>query len=271
MIDIEYYKNYFKEYALKYINMCDKKEDRTLVEYKLAHTYRVRDNIVKIANSCNLSNHDKNIAELIGLFHDIGRFKQYVEYKSYNDNSTVNHAIYSANIIKDENVIKDNISDEDFDVIYKAIYYHNVYKVEKIEENLTPRQIYFLNMIRDADRLDIYYGMARLVPKMNEAERCIWYNERENVGDISDLIYEQILNNISPSMKECKSVTESQFARMSWIFEDMSFREALNIIVNEKYFENIYEDMIRSNRAEEMYKHVMNYLHDMIKNNKKLL
>lgn len=270
MIDIEYYKNYFKEYALKYINMCEKKEDKTLVEFKLAHTYRVRDNIVKIANSCNLSKHDKNIAELIGLFHDIGRFKQYIEYKSYNDSATVNHAIFSANIIKDENVIKD-VSDEDFEVIYKAIYYHNVYKVDKIEEKLTDRQIYFLNMIRDADRLDIYYSMARIVPKMTREERYIWYNEREDTEEVSDLIYEQIFNNISPSMKECKTIVDSQFARMSWVFEDMSFREALNIILDEKYFESIHEDMIKSNRAEKMYEYIMEYLKGMLKNNKKLL
>lgn len=270
MIDIEYYKNYFKDYALKYINMCEKEEDKKLVEYKLAHTYRVRDNIVRISNSLNLSEHDRKIAELIGLFHDIGRFKQYIEYKSYDDKKTVNHAIFSANIIKDDNVIKD-ISKEDFDVIYKAIYYHNVYKVDKIEEKLTDKEIYFLNMIRDADRLDIYMGMARLVPKMSKEERYIWYNEREDSGEISDLIYNEVLANISPDMKDCKTVVESQFARMSWIFEDFTFREALSIIIEEKYFEYIYRDMIKSDKANRMYDYIMDYLKETLKNNKKLL
>lgn len=262
MIDIEYYKNYFKEYALKYIDMCDKKEDKTLVEYKLFHTYRVRDNILKIAKSCNLSEYDINIAELIGLFHDIGRFRQYIEYKSYNDNETVNHAIYSANIIKEDNVLH-GISKEDFNVIYKAVYYHNVYKVEKIEEKLTDREIYFLNMIRDADRLDIYNAMANVVPKLSKEERYIWYNEREDIAYISDLIYEQILNNISPSMKDCKTVVESQFARMSWIFENVNFKETVNIILKEKYFEKIYDDMKKSNIANIMYEHVIKCLNDV--------
>ena len=247
-MDIEYYKNYFKEYALKYINMCDKKEDKTLVEYKLLHTYRVRDNILKIAKSCNLSEYDINIAEIIGLFHDIGRFRQYIEYRSYNDKTTVNHAIYSANIIKEDNILHD-ISKED-----------NVYKVEKIDEVLTEREVYFLNMIRDADRLDIYNAMANIVPKLSKEERYIWYNEREDTADISDLIYNQILNNISPNMGDCKTVVESQFARMSWIFEDVNFRETVNIILQERYFEKICDDMKKSNRANIMCEHVMKFL-----------
>ncbi|MDO4282459.1 MAG: HD domain-containing protein [Clostridia bacterium] len=262
MKNIDYYKEYFKNYALQYINMCDKKEDKTLVEYKLAHTYRVRDNMLRIAKSCQLAKHDIHLAEVIGLFHDIGRFKQYIEYGSYDDKSTVNHAIYSAQIIKEENILKD-LSCEDFNIVYKAIYYHNVYKVEKIDEKLTQKEIYFLNMIRDADRLDIYKGMAESVPKMNEEERYIWYNERENTEEISDLIYEQILSDISPSMKDCKTIVESQFARMSWIFEDFHFKEAIHMIIQGKYFEKIYEDMKKSNRANEMYEHMMKCLYDI--------
>ena len=250
-MDIVYYKKYFDDYVKKYLDLCKNEDERALVEYRIAHTYRVRDNMVRIAKSCNLLDSDLKIAEIIALFHDIGRFKQFYLYGTYDDKVSVNHAIYSANVVKEDNILAE-FSKEDFDIIYKAIYYHNVYK---IQDELTAKERYFLDMIRDADRLDIYKGMADYVPNISSSKRYVWYNEREDTKDISDLIYSQILENISPSMKDCKSVVESQFARMSWIFHDFAFKEAINIIINEKYFEKIHDDMKKSEKSEIMYEY----------------
>ena len=183
----------------------------------------------------------------------------------------MNHAVFSAQIIKENQILQEEIEEEDKKVIYQAVFYHNVYKIEEIEEELSERSIYFLKMIRDADRLDIYKSMAEVVPKLSPKERYIWYNERTDENQISDLIYHQILENDSPSMKDCKTIVESQFARISWVFRDTSFKESIVIILNEKYFEKIHEDMKHSERSEEMYEHVMKYLIDMLEHDKTLL
>ena len=264
MFDFEIYKNMFDTYAKKYIDLCEKDEDKTLIKYKLEHTYRVKENMGKIANSCNLNEHDMFLAKLIGLFHDIGRFKQYHVYKTYDDKKSVEHAKYSAQILKENNMLK-GLDESDFNVVYKSVYYHSVFLVESIEEKLTSKELFFLNMIRDADRLDIYESMANMVPKMSKEEQFVWYNERDLNGDISDLIYTQIKEYVSPSMKDCKSVSESIFARFSWVFRDFSFKEGINIIITEKYFEKIYDYMIKTSRVNELYKIVMEYMNELVR------
>lgn len=271
MITIQRYTQFLKNYARKYISMVESKEDKSLIEFKLAHTYRVRDNMIKIAKSCNLTEYDQKIAELIGLFHDIGRFEQYVKYRTYDDKKSVNHAVFSAKIIKENKILEEEMSEEDQRVIYQSIFYHNVYRIDEIEEELSERAIYFLKMIRDADRLDIYKSMAEVVPNLSSKERYIWYNERADENEISDLIYHQILEKDSPSMKDCKTIVESQFARISWVFKDISFKESIGIILKKKYFEKIHEDMKHSERSEKMYEYVMKYLVDMLEQDKTLL
>lgn len=271
MITIQKYTQFLKDYAMKYISMVESKEDKSLIEFKLAHTYRVRDNMIKIAKSCNLTEYDQKIAELIGLFHDIGRFEQYVRYRTYDDKKSVNHAIFSAQIIKENKILQEEIAKEDQQVIYQSIFYHNVYRIEEIEEELSERSLYFLKMIRDADRLDIYKSMAEVVPNLSLKERYIWYNERADENEISNVIYHQILENDSPSMKDCKTIVESQFARISWVFKDICFKESIRIILKENYFKKIHEDMKHSERSEEMYEHVMKYLIAMLEQNKTLL
>ena len=42
----------------------------------MIHTYHVADNAREIAKKLNLSKEDIELAELIGLLHDIGRFEE---------------------------------------------------------------------------------------------------------------------------------------------------------------------------------------------------
>jgi len=48
----------------------------TNIKHKWEYSLRVCKNIVDIGKSLNLSEEELNLAETIGLFHDVGRFEQ---------------------------------------------------------------------------------------------------------------------------------------------------------------------------------------------------
>ena len=75
----EKYKKIFKDFVLNFNN---NDED---IEYKINHSYRVADLCVKIAKELNLTDEDVEICYICGLFHDVGRFQQLTETKSYGD------------------------------------------------------------------------------------------------------------------------------------------------------------------------------------------
>ena len=79
MINREVALNAFKEYVTKY-NPDDEK-----IRLKIEHIQRVAEIANNIANDLKLSQEDIDLAWLIGLLHDIGRFEQIRLYHTFND------------------------------------------------------------------------------------------------------------------------------------------------------------------------------------------
>ena len=73
------------------------------------------------------------LAKIIALLHDIGRFEQIKGFKEFDD-TKIEHAEFGVKVLFKDNLIRKFIKEEKYDnIIQKAIYNHNKYK---IEENL---------------------------------------------------------------------------------------------------------------------------------------
>lgn len=148
MIDIVKAKKYFKEYVSNY----DIKVPR--INIKFIHTCNVAENARKIASMLGLSEEEQDLAELIGLLHDIGRFEQVRIYNTFFDKTSVDHAEKGVEVLFKDNIIRNFINDKTYDeIILKAVRNHN--KIE-IESGLSDKELLHVKIIRDADNLDIF-------------------------------------------------------------------------------------------------------------------
>lgn len=86
----------FEKYVEKY-NPEDEK-----IKLKKEHIQRVAKVAEEIAKSENLTDEDIDLAWLIGLLHDIGRFEQIRRYHTFNDGKSINHAEMGVKILFDE-------------------------------------------------------------------------------------------------------------------------------------------------------------------------
>lgn len=146
-IDRERAVNAFDKYTQQY-DVQDEK-----VRLKMEHTYRVAQLCGMIAESLRLSDEETNLAWLIGLLHDIGRFEQLRQYGTFNDMQSVDHAKCGVQILFKERRIRDYVTDTTEDeLIEKAVAYHNEYR---LPEDMDERTEMFCNIIRDADKIDI--------------------------------------------------------------------------------------------------------------------
>ena len=124
------------------------------IALKAAHTYRVAALCDRIAKSLSLSELDTDLAWFLGMLHDLGRFEQVRRFGSFDDATTVNHAALSADLLFKDGLIRDYVSDNREDaLIEKAIRLHNVYT---LPAGLTERERTFSQILRDADKLDIF-------------------------------------------------------------------------------------------------------------------
>lgn len=175
--------NAFAEYVRNY----DPSDEK--IKLKIDHTYRVAGLCQRIAESLGLSEPDVDIAWLLGMLHDIGRFEQIRRFGTFSDADSVDHAEFGADLLFKEGLIrkfaegyyekcelvgagneeaghaysrqKDCQEDfkEDCDegklagLLELAIRQHNKYRVK---EGLTDKELMFCNILRDADKVDIF-------------------------------------------------------------------------------------------------------------------
>lgn len=165
--------NAFAEYVRNY----DPSDEK--IKLKIDHTYRVAGLCQIIAESLGLSEPDVDIAWLLGMLHDIGRFEQIRRFGTFNDAQSVDHAEFGADLLfkeglirkfaegyyeecelarsgneEAEQIIKNNeYHKKDTGLLELALRQHNKYRVK---EDLTERQRMFCDILRDADKVDIF-------------------------------------------------------------------------------------------------------------------
>lgn len=149
MVDILKAKTYFKNYVSNY------GVDNPKIEIKIIHTYNVANNSRNIAKRLGLSEEQQDLAELIGLLHDIGRFEQLRIYNTFFDKISIDHARKGVEVLFDDNEIRNFIKDSSYDkIIYKAVYNHNKMEIEDC--GLSQDELLYTKIVRDADNLDIF-------------------------------------------------------------------------------------------------------------------
>ena len=234
--------NYFDQYVSNY----DMKKEA--VNYKYHHSYRVMKNMELLATKLNFNKKDYELAKVIGILHDIGRFEQDKLYNSFKDEK-MDHGDYGVKVLKETNILKETgIDESDFIVVYKAIKNHNKFK---IENNLSDRELLFTKLIRDADKLDILYALG------NRFIKNILIQDNENpTKEIEDNFFNHKVNN----SLECKNKTDNLITIFCFIY-DINFKITYQIIKQNKYYNKIYKRIKRK----DIFKKYLDYLNKYIK------
>ena len=225
MIDINKAKKFYKEYISKY-NPEDPK-----IALKIAHIYRTAEEAKKIGENLELNEEDVALAELIGLLHDIGRFEQAKIYNTFMDKDSVNHGEYGVKVLFEDGLIRNFIEDNEYDeIIKKAILNHNR---NKIDSNIKDeRKILHCKIIRDADKLDIYYAL--LTEKLEAAYPLDRYPKEH----INDKIKDNFIKNYKIDYSNINSCVDLLVGQIAYVF-DINYLYSLQKIHNENYLERI--------------------------------
>lgn len=229
LIDIKKTKQEFKRYVENY-NPKDEK-----IKIKINHIERVAEISKKIAQNLKLSEEEIQLAELIGLLHDIGRFEQIRLYNTFNDKDSINHGEFAVKILFEDGLIRKFIETDKYDKIIKlAIVNHNR---TYIEEGLTERELLHAKIIRDADKTDIYSVL------ISENKKTIWGKEDLSKEKISDEVYREYIEDRRINYKERKTCADTLVCHFNYVF-DLNFESTKQIIKENEYIDKLYERFI---------------------------
>lgn len=245
MIDIENAKKVFDEYVSNY--------DPTVgrIKLKIEHIKRVAENIKNIALEQGLDSEQIKLAEIIGLLHDIGRFEQVRLYDTFSDKISVNHGEYGVKVLfKDGLINKFKLSEKDKEIVKLAILNHNR---DKIQEGLDDEQLLYAKMIRDADKLDIYYTMCKY-----DFKDTFWYPDFD-CEEISDLIMNEFKNDKKVNYADIKNNADVIVIFYAYVY-DLYFETTKNILKEKNYLEKFTEKVCENFKSKKIHTQVKEIL-----------
>lgn len=245
MIDITNAKKELAKYVKNY-DINDKK-----IKLKVMHIERTAQIARQIAENLKLEKEDIELAELIGLLHDIGRFEQIKRYHTFNDGKSINHGVLGTKILFEEGLIRKFIEDDKYDeIIKKSILNHN--RNKKDIETSNERELLHTKIIRDADKADILYVLTF------EEKVVAWEKEDLSEEKITDEIYREFMEDKFIDYKKRETAIDLLVCHFAYIF-DLNFKYGLQKIKKEKYLEKIYNRFeFKDNKTKERMKNIYN-------------
>ena len=228
-IDMEHAKKEFD----KYLRDFDLENPKILL--KKVHTYGVIKAADYICTREELGAGDRDLALLIALLHDIGRFEQLRAYNSYDDDR-FDHARFGVKLLFEQGKIRDFISCADYDeVIRQSIACHSMYRLPEIQD---PRILLHCKIIRDADKLDNF--RVKSVDSL-EAHFDLPGEIIQKEG-ISENVLQAVRDHRCMRREERKTHLDMWVSYMAFIF-DLNFSSSFRFIQEHDYINRCIDRM----------------------------
>ena len=221
---------------------------------KEKHTGYVTANCIELAKDLNFSTHDSELAEIIGLFHDVGRFRQYSIYKTFNDADSEDHADLGITVIEELDFFK-KLSNEDYEIVKFAIQQHNKKEIAPCEDD---RKILFAKVIRDADKLDIYRVLEPFLAQEN-ADKMPKFIKGKARADVSPDFVENFVTGKQADYRKIRTNGDRKIVRLMWVY-DINFAWTMKKIVERGYIDKIVENLPQDEKIAEGVRRLRSYV-----------
>lgn len=225
----------FMRYALNY----DLKDPR--IGLKVSHMYRVEKIARFIASKLGLSSELVEVADAIGLLHDIGRFYQIKCFGTFADHESIDHAEASNIVLFDEGHLEEIVGKKMAasygELIRKAIYHHNKIALPEDTADFTSEELTLAKLIRDADKIDIFKILlesdCRVIFKLADGA---------NPGGLSPEIEEAFYKKGLIDYRLRKSYVDDCVTKLAYVF-DFNFGVSCQLLLKTRYLERLVDNL----------------------------
>ena len=241
-MDIAYeaYKEYIKDYN----------PDNPKIALKISHILRTAKKSKQLAKALELSPLDIDLAELIGLLHDIGRFEQIRIYNTFSDRNSIDHGNFGCEVLFDnkDGIIRKFIVDDSFDdIIYTAIKNHNKFCIADAD-NMEPQTLIHSKIIRDSDKMDIFKTI------LIDTNMALYGKEDVSNDILSEAVFNDFMTNhfVDYSLSS-GSAPDSLLCNFGYVY-DINFPESHSIILDDGYLYELGQKVFSDKETQSKYK-----------------
>lgn len=230
---------------LRYVSNYD--EEREPVRVKRNHSLRVRNIAMDLALKSGFNDEEIELAGIIGLLHDIGRFEQDKIFGSFDTSKTLDHAELGADILFKEGHIVDYTNKKKwYSAIEFAIRNHNKLTLRQCDDELSMKMG---KLIRDADKIDIIYLYGTLGD----------FDLQSDDSEVSEEIKKYFDKKLCVNRKDINTHNDSIAATLAFGFE-VNYDASIERMRD--YLKNYYNRVERDGKFESVFNKVMEYLEE---------
>lgn len=186
-----------------------------MLQLKYDHSLRVAREARDIASDLGWQAPEIRMAELIGLLHDVGRFSQYQEFRTYFDPHSVDHANRGFEVLSGSGWLAGLPPDESH-LVLESVRLHSRHH---LPDDLTENVLRFVNLVRDADKLDIFRILNDAIEKeaLQDNPGIIWNLPRDVPP--SPVIIEDLRQHRQAKYENVKSQADFCLLQLCWIYD----------------------------------------------------
>ena len=226
------------------------------VKLKEDHTQRTCEEIRYLAKELGLSGNHMPIAEVIALFHDIGRFEQFVKYRTYNDPRSVNHCLLGLEVLRRTKVL-DGVAYPERQLIEKAVEYHGSRELPK---DLDGECLLFSKLIRDADKIDVLYVVTDYYRQHADNPQGFKLEiELPDGPEYSTEVVKGLLRGRRIDYSELRTLNDMKLCQLGWVY-DVNFTATLKRIKNRKLLEALVDFLPKNKDIERVKEKIFEYV-----------
>jgi len=234
-------KRWFADYCASF-SLPTEVDQRNIV-IKQEHTNQVCLNALRIAEDLGLDQEMTRLSEAIALCHDVGRFSQYEQYKTFDDSISVNHAVLGTQVLLEHNVLR-SMRKHDQDIIVRSVTLHNVFT---LPGGLDEQSLLFSRLIRDADKLDILRVVIEYFQqdKGSRAE-AVALGLPDRPGEYSPAVLACLVRGEMAKKEALTTLNDFKLLQLAWLY-DLNFTCSLRMVVERDYIRRL-ADMLPRNQ-----------------------
>ncbi|MCF8076210.1 MAG: HD domain-containing protein [Desulfotignum sp.] len=254
---IQAFRNWFDQYVAGFTAGEDTAPDLvTNIHLKKDHSERVVKEMAWMAAQLDLDNKARDLAAVMALFHDIGRFEQYARYRTFVDHRSANHAELGVKVLRQHRVL-DGLPPDQADLICRVISYHNR---AALPDDDTEECLFYARMLRDADKLDIWRVLIDHYQRQDRDNNPAVELGLPDTPDISDRVFAHVVNAQIVEARHIRNLNDFKLLQIGWVF-DINFLPALQQVKDRGYIEAICRTLPPSDHVTRIEQAVATWFH----------
>ncbi len=255
---LDNFRRWFDTYTSRFFS--DDEYVNAHLRIKREHTRRTCAEILLLADQLALDERQKRTAETVALFHDIGRFPQFAEYRTYNDARSVDHSRLSVEILRQEGVLA-ALRREQRQWVEAAIEHHGR---KSLPADLRGQPLLFAKLIRDADKLDILRIVVEVYQRhQSEPGTMSFQSELPDEPRVSPEVLEAVLNEQLVDHASLRTLNDMRLCQLGWVY-DMNFAAALARLRERGFLQQLLRFLPATPEIDRVREKVFTYVDDRI-------